>query len=227
MMKIERLTKREAEEAMESWIGNSFSLPTLGKDYQSIRSELVRLFEVCKKEVHDNVKAYEMDVLFGLAIFDYFQDKPWFTDRLAADDGFWRYLSLKVVPDLVGIRWSNDNADHYYLKPSRIWVKTVWWYVYLAKKRGELSRTKEMLLSGSFSTDTILNLVERTGQGGTNILVYRTIMSKFSKLEKKDDKKFRSVMKLNTAMSVVIEPVFHEGGILGYVDYLFKELSLV
>jgi len=226
MMQIERLSKKESAEAMRTWIANSFSIPSLSKDYQEMRGALVTMFRDCRKEVEDNVKSYQMDVCFGIAIFEYLQDKPWFTDRVASDDGFWRYLSLKVVPDLVGRRWSNDNADHYYTKPSRIWLKTIWWYVYLSKKRGDLSRTKTMLLSGKFSTDTILNLVERTGQGGTNILVYRGIMSKYSSLEKTADKKFRSIMKLNTAKSVVVEPVFYEGGTNGYVDSLFKELSL-
>lgn len=225
-MQIERLNKKEAAEAMRTWIANSFTLPTVSKDYLEIRGALNSLFRDSRKEVGDSVKSYQMDVCFGTALFEYLQGYPWFTDRLAADDGFWRYLSLKVVPNLVGQRWSNDNADHYYTKPSRIWLKTIWWYVYLSKKRGEMSRTKAMLLSGNFSTDTILNLVERTGQGGTNILVYRGIMSKYAMLEDADDKKFRSVMKLNTAKSVVVEPTFFEDGIPGYVNTLFKELSL-
>jgi hypothetical protein len=153
------------------------------------------------------------------------KQKPWFTDRLASDDGFWRYLSLRVVPDLVGERWGNTNADHYYTKPSRIWLKTMWWYFYLSFNK-DVETTKEMLLSEAFSTDTILNLVERTGRSGTNISVYRNIMSKYASLEDVSDKVFRSIMKLNTVKAVVIEPVFSTGGVSGYVDSLFNELSL-
>ena len=224
MMKIERLSRKEAIEAMNSWIANSFALPTLGKDYAEIRNDLVTMFSQSQDEA-EIVQGYEMDVCFGAALFGYMKQKPWFTDRLASDDGFWRYLSLRVVPDLVGERWGNTNADHYYTKPSRIWLKTMWWYFYLSFNK-DVETTKEMLLSEAFSTDTILNLVERTGRSGTNISVYRNIMSKYASLEDVSDKVFRSIMKLNTAKAVVIEPVFSTGGVSGYVDSLFNELSL-
>ena len=223
-MKIERLSRKEAIEAMNSWIANSFALPTLGKDYAEIRNDLVTMFSQSQDEA-EIVQGYEMDVCFGAALFGYMKQKPWFTDRLASDDGFWRYLSLRVVPDLVGERWGNTNADHYYTKPSRIWLKTMWWYFYLSFNK-DVETTKEMLLSEAFSTDTILNLVERTGRSGTNISVYRNIMSKYASLEDVSDKVFRSIMKLNTAKAVVIEPVFSTGGVSGYVDSLFNELSL-
>ena len=224
MMKIERLSRKEAIEAMNSWIANSFALPTLGKDYAEIRNDLVTMFSQSQDEA-EIVQGYEMDVCFGAALFGYMKQKPWFTDRLASDDGFWRYLSLRVVPDLVGERWGNTNADHYYTKPSRIWLKTMWWYFYLSFNK-DVETTKEMLLSEAFSTDTILNLVERTGRSGTNISVYRNIMSKYASLEDVSDKVFRSIMKLNTAKAVVIEPVFSTGGVSGYVESLFNELSL-
>ena len=223
-MKIERLSRKEAIEAMNSWIANSFALPTIGKDYAEIRNDLVTMFSQSQDEA-EIVQGYEMDVCFGAALFGYMKQKPWFTDRLASDDGFWRYLSLRVVPDLVGERWGNTNADHYYTKPSRIWLKTMWWYFYLSFNK-DVETTKEMLLSEAFSTDTILNLVERTGRSGTNISVYRSIMSKYAALEDVGDKVFRSIMKLNTAKAVVIEPVFSTGGVSGYVDSLFNELSL-
>ena len=101
----------------------------------------------------------------------------------------------------------------------------MWWYFYLSFNH-DVDTTKEMLLSEYFSTDTILNLVERTGRCGTNISVYRAIMNKYAPLEDVVDKDFRNVMKLNTAKAVVIEPVFSEGGVSGYVDSLFEELSI-
>ena len=223
-MIIERLSRKEAIEAMNSWIANSFALPVLGKEYVDIRNDLLVLFDQSKEEA-DDTQGYSMDVCFGAALYTYFKKRPWFTDRLASDDGFWRYISLRVVPDLVGKRWGNNNADHYYTKPSRIWLKTLWWYYYLSFNK-DVETTKEMLLTDAFSTDTILNLVERTGRSGTNILVYRGIMSKYAAIEDAGPKVFRNIMKLNTAKAVVIEPVFCVGGIPGYVESLFNELSL-
>lgn len=226
-MRIERLTRKEAVEAMNEWVSSSFSIPTLGKDYSEIRNDLVAVFAQAKTSHGDNTLGYVFDVYFGASLYEYLRQKKWFTERLACDDGFWRYLSLKVVPDLVGMRWNNNNEDHYYAKPSRIWLKAMWWYFHLSLKGADSSTTRDMLLSKNFSTDTILNLVERTGRYGTNVEVYRTIMTHYSTLQVASDKAFRKVMKLNTAKTMVMEPVFYEDGVNGYVESLFKELSLI
>ena len=224
-MKIERLSRKDAIEAMNSWVQSSFTVPALGKDYSDVRASLSAFFEAAKEEVDNDVRDYRMDVCFGAALYDYFKQKPWFTMRLACDDGFWRHIALRVIPDLVGERWGESNSDHYYAKPSRIWPKTLWWFIHLSLC-GTTEDTKKMLLSGNFSTDTVLNLVERTGRCGTNISVYREIMVRYAALKDVADKDFRNVMKLNTAKAVVIEPVFSEGGVNGYVSSIFNELSL-
>ncbi len=226
-MKIERLSRKESAEAMSSWISSSYALPSIGKDYSEIRKDITGMFKETMSLYKDNIQYYRFDVCFGSLLYDYLNNMPWFTVRIASDDGFWRYLSLKVVPNIVGKRWDNNNADHYYTKPSRIWLKTLWWYFYLSLTSGNTKTTERMLLSGNFSTDTILNLVERTGKYGTNIKVYRSIMAYYSKLKDVSDSDFRKIMKLNTAKSVVIEPVLFEGGINGYVESLFKELDLI
>ena len=222
MMTIKRLTKKESAEAMELWISSGFVLPEVGKDYEDLRKDISIIFQTASEEKD----TYRMDVCFGVLLYDYLRNMPWFTERLASDDGFWRYLSLVCVPDLVGKRWGNDNADHYYVKPSRIWLKTVWWYVHLSLKDADTEKTRNLLLSANFNTDTILNLVERTGRGGTNIGVYRAIMEHYGALYGPKNKDFRSLMKLNTARTVVVEPVLYDGGINGYAISLFNDLSL-
>ena len=225
-MTIKRLTRKESIEAMDSWISGGFRLPEVNREYAELRKDLTELFEKASSEQKDGTDGYRMDVCYGVLIYDYFMHRSWFTQRLASDDGFWRYLSLVCVPDLIGKRWSNDNADHYYVKPSRIWLKCIWWYIHLSLKESDLALTKKILLSRNFNTDTILNLVERTGRGGTNIDVYREIMSMYAPLKKVRGKDFRSIMKLNTAKAVVLEPVFCEGGVKGYVESIINELAL-
>jgi hypothetical protein len=211
---------------MNSWIGSSFAVPVLGVEYSAMRHDLVEMFDRSKTNAGKDARSYEADVYFATELYAYFKAKAWFNERLACDDGFWRYISLKVIPDLVGERWGNEQADHYYAKPSRIWPKSLWWYFHLSLKDYSVDETKQLLLSEHFSTDTILNLVERTGRYGTNLGVYRTIMSKYGALEDVPEKSFRKVMILNTAKSIVLEPTFFEGGVGGYVDSIFQELSL-
>ena len=226
-MKIERLSRKDSIEAMNAWISSSYTIPVLGKEYSIIRNELIELYNDAVSSNNGSNQGYSFDVIMGASLYEYFKGKTWFTERLASDDGFWRYLSLRVIPDLVGRRWGNNNEDHFYTKPSRIWLKTMWWYFHLSITGSNTNETKKMLLSGNFSTDTILNLVERTGRYGTNINVYRSIMEYYSLLDKVSDKDFRKIMKLNTAKAVVIEPTFCEGGVNGYVESIFMELSLI
>ena len=97
--------------------------------------------------------------------------------------------------------------------------------------------TRTMLLKGNFSTDTILNLIERSGRDGMNITVYKNIIKIYSLISKetlgnykrkskKGDDLFRAVMRLNTARNVVIEPEFCDKGSLGYVFRLYASFGI-
>jgi hypothetical protein len=165
----------------------------------------------------------------------YLKNQEWFSLRVAADDGFWRYLSLVVIPEAVAIRWGKDNEDHYWRLPRRIWPKQLWWYIHLSWNTDEKT-TMQILESTNCSTDTILNLVERSGKKGTCIDAYRWIvyfysivppkvLSEYNKNRKKDDL-FRVVMKLNTARMLVAEPALCIGGFKGYANKLFVDAGM-
>lgn len=222
-MNIRRYTRLEAEQIMAST--SSTNLPVVNDEYLVMRKDLELLFkEIEDKGITDN---YTIDVEFGIRLYNYLHHKcKGFNNRWAADAGFWRFMAVGVIPHLVEKRFERSNADHYWRKPSRIWPSSIWWYVHLSWQR-DLETTRQLLLSPVFSTDTILNLVERTGREGTYLFVYRDIM-KYQSLIKKDAAKvFRAVMKLNTAKSVVVEPSLCPGAEDGYVRSLFAELGHV
>ena len=166
-----------------------------------------------------------------MELYQYFSKQGLADLRTTSNDGFWRYLSLVVVPDIVKQRWDKEDsvsaglADHFFRKPNRIWLKSLWWYIYLSFNI-DINTTQKMLLSGNFSTDTILNLVERSGRDGTNIELYRFIMFLYHKYAKCSDKNFRKIMKLNTVKSQVIEPLLVDGGIKAYVNSIIDELGI-
>ena len=129
-MEIRRLNRGESEKAMKEWIASYPQLPPLDGDYAVLRSDLTGLF----RSVLNNAEAkgfkprdYYTDAQFGLLLYTYLSNKTWFSLRLAADDGFWRYLSLKVIPDVVAVRWCKDNDSHYWSIPGRVWLKQIWW----------------------------------------------------------------------------------------------------
>ena len=237
-MEIKKLNRGEAEKAMSEWIDSFPQLPSLDGVYSVLRNDLTTLFQSVMASAESKgfkPRDYYTDAQFGLLLYAYLSQKDWFSLRLAADDGFWRYLSLKVIPDAVAVRWGKDNDSHYWSTPGRIWLKQIWWYVYLSWTTDETT-TREILESPNCSTDTILNFVERTGKKGTCVDAYRWIIYLYSmipshmvseyKKQGKNHDLFRVVMKLNTARMLVVEPALCIGGYQGYAKKLFVDAGL-
>lgn len=237
-MEIKRLNRGEAEQAMSEWVASFPQLPALDSDYTILRNDLSRMFQTVMTDVELQglkIRDYYTDAQYGLLLYMYLTKKDWFSLRLAADDGFWRYLSIKVIPDVVAIRWGKDNDSHYWSTPGRVWLKQIWWYVYLSWTKDEIT-TRTILESPNCSTDTILNFVERTGKKGTCVEAYRWIIYLYSfippqmvaeyKKRGKNHDLFRVVMKLNTARMMVAEPALCVGGCEGYVRKLFRDSGL-
>ena len=227
-MIIRYLKKQEAAAAMREWRDSGNKAPEIEPEYESIREDIGNLYEKVKSSNN-----YETDVSMGLEIYDYFQKKDFFSLRVAANDDFWRYLSVKVVPHIVADRWGDENDDHFWKKNVRIWLRSIWWYVHLSWG-DTMTNTNSILTSPNFSTDTILNLVERSGRRGTFINVYRLIMYYYSRIPKqkidsfnasaeKHSTLFRTVMILNTARTMVLDPALYLGGEQEYVKSLFAE----
>lgn len=239
MKRIKTLNKIECQNLMREWIAcEGTKLPPLDDEYSTMREDLHKLFNRTLKSQNKYKSRFDyyMDVDYGVKLFEYLNQQPWFNLRVATDIGFWRYLSIMVIPDVVEERWGCDKEDHYWRRPARIWLRSIWWYVYIAHYTN-LEETRTTLLKEQFSTDTILNLVERAGRDGMNINVYKNIikiyslvkkasLEEFKKNSKKGDDLFRAVMRLNTARIIVIEPVFYEGGELGYVFSLFESFGI-
>lgn len=237
-MEIKVLNRGEAQAAMEEWISSAPILPQIDSDYAVIRRELVDAFRKIqeeKTEESDSVSDYYVDVHFGIALHQCLSKCSVFSLRNASDDGFWRYLSVKVIPDIVSVRWGKNNESHFWSVPRRIWLKQLWWYVYLCWNNN-IGETEKIMESPNCSTDTILNLVERSGRKGTDVDSYRKIMYYYTnipidvlrnfKRTRKSEDLFRIVMKLNTARMLVMEPSLCSGGCDGYVRQLFADAGV-
>lgn len=233
-MVFSSLSQQEAFTAMEEWIRNAPDLPDLGQNYKALRTELEELHRKAVEKAGKKGNGYELDVSMGLGLYNLLSHFPDFTMREASDDGFWRYLSLKVAPHLVKERWGLENEDHYWKKSIRIWFRSLWWYVHLSWQ-GSIEKTEDLLCCGNFDTDTILNLSERTGKEGTFIAARRELMRQFGQLspdtingyaKKHSEPLFRVIMKLHTAKIMVMEPDLCEGGVEGYVTSLFEDAGI-
>lgn len=237
-MVIRTLNRGESQKAMGEWKESYPQLPSIDSEYEQIRRDLQELHAKIREVANDRKDLkYYVDSQFGLALYEYFWNMPGFSMRVAANDDFWRYLSIKVVPDIVAQRWGKDNESHYWSRPTRIWLRSIWWFVHLAWQ-GDHETTKNLLECSHFTTDTILNFEERSGRNGTYIDVYRKILMYYSKVTNEDIKKynrgksdssddiFRVVMKLNTTKMMVMEPTLCLGGVDEYAKTLYLDAGV-
>lgn len=238
-MIIKTLNRSESQIAMKDWLFKYPKLPEINNEYMKIRLDVQSFNTKVKNECHNesSKKDYYYDIHLGILLYNYLMDKPGFSLRAAANDDFWRYMSLKVIPNIVAERWGKDNESHYWSKSARIWLRSIWWYIHLSWQ-GDTVHTMHVLESPCFSTDSILNMEERTGRKGTFINVYRYIMYFYSRIPQADLKKFnknkksqqgdlfRVIMKLNTAKVMVIDPALYLGGEKEYVRSLFSDVGV-
>lgn len=230
----ENYSNMNYQQILVDWNGQD--LCDLDAEYCLLRTDIIALWTEVKNELHEG-KKYLLDLKFGVKLKEYFDAKEWFNLRLAADIDFWRYLSVCVVPNLVYERWSGKAEDHFWKKPSRIWLRSIWWFAYLGWNNDAVD-TYNLLKGEMFNTDIISGTVERTGRKGTPINVYKKILHTYAKLpisskqdfsssaEGKSDTLYRSIMRLNTAKIIVVEPELYEGGVEGYVNGLFENLGI-
>ena len=235
MIKVQTLSRNDAQAAMNAFIESGGNLlPDVNKDYQIIRYILRKMDQDARLEADDDdvFEKYSYDIQMAKRLYQYLGEQDWFNMRVASDAGFWRYLSLMVIPDVVGKRWENTKEDHFWKQPTRIWLSELWWYFYLSWQ-GSINETFNLISMPRFSTDTIQNLVERVGKKGTYCETYRYIMYFFGRVpasvlegfsKKNKNKKydlFRTVMILHTAKSMVIDPDLYSGGPKEYARSLF------
>ena len=240
-MIVKQLNISESKLAWDDWLSSNYKLPVIDDDYETIRIDFVKAYAEIRNSIPANsgrIK-YLTDIKFGSFIYEYFSDKPWFTLRVAENDAFWRYLSLKVIPDIVGKRWGNSAADHFYFRSNRIWLKTIWWYMYLSWQ-GDIKQTETMLDNENCTTDTILNFIERSGRRGVYVDVHRNIIKQYCniphdlvvkldsklKIKSKNDSFFRCIMRLDTARITVMEPGLFDGGEKAFVKSLLNDLGV-
>ena len=198
-------------------------------EYKDLRNDVWNLFNtslaeigITEEEISLKNNSYKVDYIFGLKLYTLLNTKYGMNVRSASTEGVWRYLSVCVLPDLVALRYGIDQPDRFWKKSKRLWLRVLWWYIYLSWQGNEDS-TKAILKDNS--TDEILQLVDRCGRGGYRVQLYRELMKKYGMLDPSARRKqqiFRKMMVLNTARVQVIEPELVTGGEAVYVEDLYN-----
>jgi hypothetical protein len=217
-MEIDRVTAQRRFAVLEET--GEFEPATLTSDYAQIRHTLL---SALPEPPATKTARGRYDVEAGLALYRVLACRG-FGLRQASADGFWRHLSLEVLPDVVAARWEDHQPARFWSSRSRMWLRVVWWFIHLSWQGSEQD-TRDILTG--ITTDDIVQLVERPGRHGFRVGLYRAIMRARSarRSHAAGTERFRELMTLNTVKVVVTEPELHEKGLDGYVGGLYAALT--
>lgn len=218
-------------EDFKSNISNQWEQLTIDEDglseYDlSIRTTLLSVYKAhCGK---GKAELYALDLDMGLTIYEILNpDCTEFTISDACNDDIWRYITMRIIPDLTYLRYpaksekgsKNINKKRFYSDKRRIWIKSLWWYIHLSWQ-GDRETTYAVLKDNG--VDNINKLIETPGKG-YRLSLYRTLMKEYSD-RPHNSKYFAGVTKLNNVKNKTIEPVLFEKGESNYVKQLFEEV---
>lgn len=198
--------------------------------FADFRNQILDVFKKALEETNGKM-AYIVDLRVGLKLYSLLPIDKNFTIIQASNDDFWRYVSVKVMPDITYLRYpvpekaigetgGRLNHKRFYSHTRRIWLKSLWWYIYLSWQGSE-ARTFEALKNNT--VDNINKLIETPGRG-YRVRLYRAMIDEYAKTGPHNSKEFAAFTKMNNAKCVLVEPALTEGGEKGYAHRLFTEL---
>lgn len=223
---IDKMSDPAFDDLVAKWASNN--VDDFSVEYEELRNQILSVYIDAKPRGW-----YETDLRVGLALYKEFNPENGFTFVMASDDDIWRYLSCKVFPDITYERYPTPekeileaggrlNHKRFFSHTRRIWLKTLWWYVFLSWQGSE-KKTYDTLKN--CGTDTIGHLIERTGQG-YRLNLYRRLMHDYSFVDDKKATLFKKIQKQNLVNCRTVEPALVKDAEKGYVENLFSQLSI-
>lgn len=201
-------------------------IETPSSTYEDFRTKLLNAFKEALSETGGEM-TYFLDLKVGLCLYQLMPLGKDFSIIDANDDDIWRYISVKVMPDITYLRYPNPakgdiriNSKRFYRGKRRIWLKTLWWYVHLSWQGNE-DKTFNVLKNNA--TDNINKLIETPGKG-YRLTLYRNMVREYSEHLPHTAKNFAAMTKLNNAKCTSVEPELIAGGEKQYVKQLISEV---
>jgi hypothetical protein len=223
----------EFADQVKHWMAYDVSISSYDPSYASFRKALLTVFKSTLAEADGkltNRTKYLIDLNVGLCLYQLMPLGKDFSIIQANDDNLWRYISVKVMPDITYIR--NPEPDkgsirmahkRFYSHTRRIWLKTLWWYIHLSWQ-GSPEATYEVLKDNF--VDNINKLIETPGRG-YRLSLFRSMMLEYSKTGPHFSKDFAAFTKLNNAKCVSVEPELTAGGVSAYAQNLLAEVATI
>lgn len=201
--------------------------PRLNPAYLDVRKKIIELFDKYDGLYSSESKryGYEFDSRFGLELYDYFTNTLGMTEAEAANDEYWIYIQVAVVPDIMYSRWPLDEGkfrhSRFWKNTQRLYFKVLWWYIHMVWN-GSIESTIKYLAPLDIS-----QVIDRSGKDGTRLEVYREILHVYASVpENRRKDLIGHVLMLNATYCSVIEPELLGCSLNEYVRGLYRELGI-
>ena len=223
----DNLNDSDFQSMVDKWLNHEI-VSDYNESYNEFRKELLKVYDEAFAE-NGNSRSYMVDLKVGLKLYEMLFPGNDFTIVQANDDDLWRFISVKVMPDITYMRYPTPAAGdiriakkRFYSHTRRIWLKTLWWYIHLSWQ-GTYEKTYEVLKNNHI--DNINKLIETPGRG-YRVSLFRAMMLEYAKIAPHKSNDFAAFTKLNNAKCVLTEPCLTVGGEKIYAQNLFKELAM-
>lgn len=221
------LSDTEFLDLKNHWQINDVSASEFDPSYTELRKELLEVFNSTLIETQGKM-TYLVDLRVGLKLYQLMPLGKTFSMIQANDDDIWRYISVKVMPDITYLRYPEPkqgdvriNRKRFYAHTRRIWLKSLWWYIHLSWQ-GNAQNTFEILKDNGI--DNINKLIETPGRG-YRLELFRSMVKAYYKTRPHRVKDFAAFTKLNNAKCVSVEPELTCGGVDVYAESLLEEVT--
>ena len=219
---IDEMSDEAFADLANRWIKHE--VEDVPEEYALMRTEIVKTFDSAKAS-----GKYNIDIEVGFKLYQLLSPTIHFDNVTANNDDVWRFISCRIFPDITYLRYPKPskgdlrlNKDRFYAGKRRIWLKTLWWYIHLSWQGNE-EETRAVL--NGLGSDTISDLVERTGKG-YRLPLYREMMRAYTLLPNKSTDLFNAVMKRNLVDCRTIEPALTKNGERGYAESLMAKVKV-
>ena len=229
MIKARTMTRTQSEQHFVNYESSpTYEASVRDQNYHRLHYAIHKSYYAStdKFDGFGNMK-YLRDLELGLNLYEFYENNPEFefNIRIASNPEYWIFIHTLVSSNVVRDRWQDNwenSHTHVYSQVNRIWLMSLWWYIHLSWQ-GDRESTYDVLKD--FTTDTILNLVERTGDGYDVELTREIILQVSKKSMKNKTNYFRRVMVLNTSYLKTLTPQLFNGGVESYVLFLIEKVE--
>lgn len=228
------MSQEEFEQIVKGWnlldpcVGpDPIDMSDLAPEYRELRDVIVSAWKSAGGlKSKNSVAMYAVDLEVGLALYEFLSENG-FNEIYAETDDWWRFVSVKLCPDMTYVRYPQEeigkpriNKKRFYDHTRRIWLKTLWWYVHLCWQ-GSIEATENVLKK--LGTDAIGQIIERPGRGYRQDVFHVIAAKRAKETGWCDANSFKKVMARHSVYCASFEPVLFKGGVEGYADRIFAE----